>query len=115
LISVGSVVQVYPGPPFASVRGVDGMIVRVLLILAVTSGVRDGWGCSSAGRAPALQAGGQRFDPAQLHQIFCPDAVAAKLLRSGRAAERSATGGRPCEALLRLSGALVGFGLNDIF
>ena len=27
------------------------------------------WGCSSAGRAPALQAGGQRFDPAQLHQI----------------------------------------------
>ena len=24
-------------------------------------------GCSSAGRAPALQAGGQRFDPAQLH------------------------------------------------
>ena len=35
------------------------------------SGVCDGWGCSSAGRAPALQAGGQRFDPAQLHQI-CP-------------------------------------------
>ena len=27
------------------------------------------WGCSSAGRAPALQAGGQRFDPAQLHQL----------------------------------------------
>ena len=27
------------------------------------------WGCSSAGRAPALQAGGQRFDPAQLHQM----------------------------------------------
>ena len=26
------------------------------------------WGCSSAGRAPALQAGGQRFDPAHLHQ-----------------------------------------------
>ena len=24
-------------------------------------------GCSSVGRAPALQAGGQRFDPAQLH------------------------------------------------
>ena len=28
------------------------------------------WGCSSAGRAPALQAGGQRFDPAQLHHWF---------------------------------------------
>lgn len=29
--------------------------------------VIERWGCSSAGRAPALQAGGQRFDPAQLH------------------------------------------------
>ena len=28
------------------------------------------WGYSSAGRAPALQAGGQRFDPAYLHQFF---------------------------------------------
>ena len=27
------------------------------------------WGFSSAGRAPALQAGGQRFDPANLHHI----------------------------------------------
>ena len=26
------------------------------------------WGYSSVGRAPALQAGGQRFDPAYLHQ-----------------------------------------------
>ena len=26
------------------------------------------WGFSSAGRAPALQAGGQRFDPGTLHQ-----------------------------------------------
>ena len=25
------------------------------------------WGCSSAGRAPALQAGGHRFDPDYLH------------------------------------------------
>ena len=30
------------------------------------------WGCSSAGRAPALQAGGQEFDPPHLHQIL-PD------------------------------------------
>ncbi|VXB00557.1 conserved hypothetical protein [Bacillus mycoides] len=28
------------------------------------------WGLSSAGRAPALHAGGQRFDPARLHFIF---------------------------------------------
>ena len=27
------------------------------------------WGYSSAGRAPALQAGGRRFDPDYLHQI----------------------------------------------
>jgi hypothetical protein len=33
------------------------------------SGDRAGWGFSSAGRAPALQAGGQRFDPVKLHQI----------------------------------------------
>ena len=38
-------------------------------------GVRDDtglskmiWGYSSAGRAPALQPGGLRFDPAYLHQ-----------------------------------------------
>ena len=30
---------------------------------------RDIRGYSSAGRAPALQAGGQRFDPAYLHHI----------------------------------------------
>ena len=26
------------------------------------------WGCSSVGRAGALQASGRRFDPVQLHQ-----------------------------------------------
>ena len=30
------------------------------------------WGLSSAGRAPALHAGGQRFDPARLHQYNEP-------------------------------------------
>ena len=28
------------------------------------------WGFSSSGRAPALQAGGERFDPVNLHQIW---------------------------------------------
>jgi hypothetical protein len=28
------------------------------------------WGFSSAGRAPALQAGGRRFDPVNLHQYL---------------------------------------------
>ena len=27
------------------------------------------WGCSSAGRAPALQAGGQGFEPLHLHCV----------------------------------------------
>ena len=27
------------------------------------------WGVSSAGRAPALQAGGHRFDPGTLHHL----------------------------------------------
>ena len=31
------------------------------------------WGCSSAGRAPALQAGGQEFDPPYLHQEVLAD------------------------------------------
>ena len=30
--------------------------------------VKVKWGCSSAGRAPALQAGGQGFDSPHLHQ-----------------------------------------------
>jgi hypothetical protein len=42
---VGSVVQIHPDPPTI-------------------------WGCSSAGRAPALQAGGHRFDPVHLHQFI---------------------------------------------
>jgi hypothetical protein len=28
------------------------------------------WGCSSAGRAPALHAGGHRFDPVHLHHLI---------------------------------------------
>ena len=36
----------------------------------VAEAIGDGpWGCSSAGRAPALQAGGRRFEPDHLHQI----------------------------------------------
>ena len=32
------------------------------------------WGCSSAGRAPALQAGGQEFDSPHLHHnLFLRD------------------------------------------
>src|SRR5690606_41392122 len=45
----GSLVQVQLDPP------------RLLLTT---------WGISSAGRAPALQAGGRRFDPVILHHFF---------------------------------------------
>ena len=46
------------------------------------------WGFSSAGRAPALQAGGQRFDPANLHHTIlvrsdCKEARAKEVLRNG--------------------------------
>jgi hypothetical protein len=33
------------------------------------------WGFSSAGRAPALHAGGQRFEPAKLHHYIILIAV----------------------------------------
>ena len=45
-------------------------------------------GFSSAGRAPALQAGGQRFDPANLHQPervktgVSPNGFIAQLVRA---------------------------------
>ena len=32
----------------------------------------DAWGCSSVGRAPALQAGGQEFEPLHLHRNYVP-------------------------------------------
>src|SRR6266699_1980091 len=36
-------------------------------------------GCSSAGRAPALQAGGRRFEPDQLHQSHAISGEAIRL------------------------------------
>ena len=79
MISVGSEVQVLPGPPwFRAARhgrpvgeraiGAALAVYRVsplaaLSVLALT----EERGLSSAGRAPALQAGGQRFEPASLH------------------------------------------------
>ena len=46
-------VRVHPDPP-AKAKGAD-------------NDVEDLRGCSSVGRAPALQAGGHRFDPVHLH------------------------------------------------
>ena len=59
----------------SKVRGFLGrsrcLIFEVQKELQKASGERtpcEKWGCSSAGRAPALQAGGHRFDPVHLHQ-----------------------------------------------
>ena len=39
------------------------------------------WGISSAGRAPDLHSGGQRFDPVILHHLLsCYDALVAELV-----------------------------------
>ena len=46
--------------------GVDATLFNLEGIRKARKG--EIWGYSSAGRAPALQAGGQRFDPAYLHQ-----------------------------------------------
>ena len=39
--------------------------------------------CSSAGRAPALQAGGRRFDPGHVHQIFQQLRISVLARKSG--------------------------------
>jgi hypothetical protein len=78
-------VRIQPDPPvFAASR---------LRLASPVSG-EDGrgseqGGCSSVGRAPALQAGGHRFDPVHLHQLSplrgesCPPKRAARR-RAGR-------------------------------
>ena len=43
------------------------MVTGVQTCALPISQIPEIWGYSSAGRAPALQAGGQRFDPAYLH------------------------------------------------
>ena len=53
---------------------IDGRMTVLLLEPVSFSGIErdlkiEMWGFSSAGRAPALQAGGQRFDPANLHHM----------------------------------------------
>ena len=42
------------------------------------------WGCSSVGRAPALQAGGQEFESPHLHQFPYLDISSNTLDRSYR-------------------------------
>ena len=46
------------------------LICIVLRDLARSNGACLMWGISSVGRAPALQAGGHRFEPDILHHIY---------------------------------------------
>jgi hypothetical protein len=76
LISVGSEVQILPGPP-NRVPGIghcwpDGVRPPAARWRSLWHGSLV-WGRSSAGRAPALQAGGHRFDPGRLQK--CEPAV----------------------------------------
>ncbi len=64
-----------PGPhqrPTAFGNQVLGSRGRLAPCGSGRSPVLPSWGRSSAGRAPALQAGGHRFDPDRLHQdVVC--------------------------------------------
>ena len=59
-------VRIHPDPPAAPARpaGVRSAAGRGEAMQHKESRQR---GCSSVGRAPALQAGGRRFDPVRLH------------------------------------------------
>ncbi len=67
-----SVVRVYLGPPLSEYRRQrteDSRSASVFCPLPFVFWLLAG-GCSSVGRAPALQAGGHRFDSVQLHHSF---------------------------------------------
>ena len=68
-----SVVRVYPGPPSGWRTGSQGGSARHCRADQVTrSGGRSLRGRSSVGRAPALHAGGRRFDSVRLHHLGRP-------------------------------------------
>ena len=59
----------------------DHALLGILLVVTKFS-----WGCSSSGRAPALQAGGTGFESPQLHHSFrheLSDLFALQILPSG--------------------------------
>ena len=47
------------------------------------------WACSSAGRAPALQAGGHRFDPGHVHHFLVLDRLSRHLVGGRKLKVRS--------------------------
>ena len=63
-------------------------------------------GCSSVGRAPALQAGGHRFDPVHLHH-YAPSMMRCECGRRSAAAQRASR-----VALRRAAGIFLGCSLK---
>ena len=58
--------------------------VRIPLSPPVSGAIGETWGCSSVGRAPRSQRGGQRFDPAHLHHVLStPRAVGRMIPEAG--------------------------------
>ena len=92
MISVRSEVQIFPGPPVFT-RAAQRKTARRRLAKAGCAGCCElrpasqptptGRGHSSVGRAPALQAGGRRFDPVWLHQPSWRNAAAVGGARRG--------------------------------
>jgi hypothetical protein len=117
LISVRSEVQILPGPPPNDAQRrscgcrVSGSAATAGAATPKAAGSRDErfafalapatdfglcpkpWGCSSVGRAPALQAGGRRFDSVHLHHR----AKARSALVARRGSGSGATARAPTE------------------
>ena len=85
MISVRSEVQILPGPPSCAVGSTFRTSrPRTTIVGLVTKRDRDRdrvlkRGHSSVGRAPALQAGGRRFDPVCLHHHLAQQCAAQSL------------------------------------
>ena len=78
LITVRSLVRIQKGPRFSDPTGCNRHRIAMFWSCAT-------WGCSSAGRARALQARGRRFEPGHLHITHMP----LRWFRHARAGDRT--------------------------
>ena len=53
-------------------------------MLTLNKKVQSLWGCSSVGRAPALQAGGRQFESDQLHHKYLLHACMCPVEKDGK-------------------------------
>ena len=59
------VLQLITNQPAVRPWGFESLMLRQYFLVLLFI-----WGCSSAGRAPALQAGGRQFESLSVHQIL---------------------------------------------